>query len=381
MVEVEVLTMPMNLEDMVYSMKVGEISKPVRTKYGYHIVRINKRYENKLMRDKLLGDVKERIILKLKHSGSSYLLSKPALLHLKKENSFSPDEPSYRRLRDAATSLYPIGKEFQAMFEKNSSVLFSAGGNAYTIADFIGFVKGKNQYHSIVSTELLDEILRMFEYKTLSSIEDRLTETRHPEIVGLLDECRRDLLLLGITEKEILTKAASDTAGIRNFFEQNRGKYLWSEPRFKGFVVHCQTVGARERIQGEISDMDIDSAMGYLKDKYITTKETPEVKIGKKGVFSEGKDEYIDEIIFKTGKKGVPYLEFPRYFVVGNMIDAPEEYTDVFSFVLDDYQKEIEQKWIESLKTKYSVRVDEKALKRVMKRQKDKSFQSSIQRS
>ena len=221
----------------------------------------------------------------------------------------------------------------------------------------------RNKGEVVLSSEVLDESLNMFEYTILNNLEDRLFETRHPETKDLLYECRKNLLMLGITDRETREKAQSDTIGLRTFFEQNRDKYAWKKPRFKGFVVHSQTVTARENMQNEVAKMNLDSAYSYLEKTYLPKNAEAVVKIGKKGLFMEGNDEYIDEIIFKSTKKGIPYLEYPRYFVVGKLIDQPESYTDVISFVLDDYQKYIEKNWLESLRKKYTVKVNEKLIK------------------
>jgi hypothetical protein len=171
-----------------------------------------------------------------------------------------------------------------------------------------------------------------------------------PEFVRLSDEFRRGLLVFEITNKEVWIKSYTDTAGLRRFFEENRQCYLWEKPRFKGFIVHAKTKNDRKRLQQEIRNMPVDSASVYLRQAYIREDTVP-VKISDRKIFTQGEDEYVDELIFHTGK-GVPYLEFPRYFVVGELLDQPQDYTDVHAEVMDDYQKYLERLWIEQLRNK-----------------------------
>lgn len=49
----------------------------------------------------------------------------------------------------------------------------------------------------------------------------------------------------------------------------------------------------------------------------------------------------------------------------GRLIDNPEEMSDVRGAVISDYQTELEEQWVERLKSKYPIKVDKKLLKRI----------------
>ena len=52
-------------EEVAFSLKKGEISKPIKTKFGYHIIKLNKHYPSK---DQAFSEVKEKIIAEIKAS-------------------------------------------------------------------------------------------------------------------------------------------------------------------------------------------------------------------------------------------------------------------------------------------------------------------------
>jgi hypothetical protein len=171
---------------------------------------------------------------------------------------------------------------------------------------------------------------------------------RDPEFIRLMEEYKRGLLLFELTNKEVYLRSYTDTVGLRRFYEKHRPAYQWTEPHFRGFVVHNKTKSERERLQQEINGLPLDSAANYLRQTYIR-EDTALIKLGGIKVFAKGDDEYVDELIFHTGR-GVPYLEFPRYFVVGKLLEQPQVYTDVAAEVMDDYQKYLEERWIEQLR-------------------------------
>ncbi|MDR0413654.1 MAG: hypothetical protein LBH61_07640, partial [Dysgonamonadaceae bacterium] len=71
----------------------------------------------------------------------------------------------------------------------------------------------------------------------------------NPELIRLLAEYEKGLLLFEITNREVFLKSYADTAGLRRFYEQRRDCYRWDEPHFRGFVVHAKTRSDRERLQ------------------------------------------------------------------------------------------------------------------------------------
>ena len=51
--------------------------------------------------------------------------------------------------------------------------------------------------------------------------------------------------------------------------------------------------------------------------------------------------------------------------VYGKKLKKPEDYTDVRSQVVDDYQQALEQQWVATLRQRYAVKIYEDVLKTV----------------
>ena len=106
---IRIFSAPMSMENAIYGMEVGAISKPVRSQYGYHILRVNKRYPESQMTSS--PQIKHNIIARLKQLNPT-LYFHPILSKMKTDNEFSPRAELYIELRKAAEELYPTSKAF-----------------------------------------------------------------------------------------------------------------------------------------------------------------------------------------------------------------------------------------------------------------------------
>ncbi len=74
----------------------------------------------------------------------------------------------------------------------------------------------------------------------------------------------------------------------------------------------------------------------------------------------------IDNVIFGGEPVKPSNKKYSVYFIFDpKLLDAPEAMTDVKSLVTSDYQNKLEREWVESLKSRYPVTVNEKVLKKV----------------
>ena len=330
--------------------KEGEISKVVKSQFGYHIIRLMGKRPYASFDEK-----KAEIQTKLERTGNSIQLYEPTINQLKNDYGFSAYDEAYKELLAEAQTIFPSDSVFIDKFENNNKALFATGNQSYTIADFISFFKQNMRSSHTLSTEALQEKLNAYEYITLLDVEDKSLETKHPEFRNLMQEYRDGILLFEISNNEVWAKSSSDTLGLKKFFEENKDKYAWDKPRYKGYVVLTKDSKAKKKMQKEISKKDPDAAAKYLLDTYKADSINP-IKI-EKGLFVQGDNQYIDESVFKSGKANFPE-NFADFFLIGKLLpNSPEIYTDVRGLVITDYQDYLEKEWLESLNKKYPVEI------------------------
>ena len=82
-----------------------------------------------------------------------------------------------------------------------------------------------------------------------------------------------------------------------------------------------------------------------------------------RGLWKQGENSYIDFTEFKVPNTEVTVdVELPITIVIGKMLRKPETYTDVRGAITADYQNYLEKRWIENLRNKYIVEINQEVL-------------------
>ncbi|MDP4240428.1 MAG: peptidylprolyl isomerase [Bacteroidota bacterium] len=340
--------------------KVGDVSQPIQSAYGWHII--------KLMDRKGLApfeEVKADLERKVKrderaNKGQRAFLAKSRIANNYMENTANIQEfhklLAKRTLKDST---------FIAEAAKLNKPLFNFVGKDYTQADFAKYLKKNNTTEKSIPSEIIDEKLEAFADNELLSYEDSQLENNYPEFRFLMQEYHDGILLFEVSNREVWEKASKDTRGLANYFNTHKSDYTWEKPHFKGHVILCKDKETLAAAKSIVKKSETDSI-----DKYLRTRLNDSIQYVKveKGLYVQGENKVVDDQIFKTKEKYVPTKDYPFFFVSGKLLkNKPEDYTDVRGLVTADYQEFLEREWIKALRAKYPVNVDQNVLKTVKK--------------
>ena len=179
-----------------------------------------------------------------------------------------------------------------------------------------------------------------------------------------MNEYHDGILLFEVSNNEVWEKASKDTAGLAAYFKKNKEKYNWDKPHFKGRIIQCKNEKTYTAAQKIVNTQPKDSVEKYLRQ---LNDSVVNIKI-EKGLFVQGDNKFVDQYVFKTTVEAEKDAAYPYVFVPGVLLkETPEDYTDVRGLVTADYQEYLEKVWIESLRAKYPVKINEKVLKTVQK--------------
>jgi peptidyl-prolyl cis-trans isomerase SurA len=169
-------------------------------------------------------------------------------------------------------------------------------------------------------------------------------------------------LMYEICKDQIWDKAKADEAGLEAFFNNNKKNYTWDAPRFCGVIVHAKddaTLAAAKKAVKGVPETEWSKTL-------TSTFNNDTVKLVRveRGIHKKGDNANVDKLMFKTGELK-PTKGFESTGVIGKVYKKPRTYRDVRGQVLTDYQTQLEVEWLQGLRNKYKVEVNDAVVETV----------------
>jgi len=185
-----------------------------------------------------------------------------------------------------------------------------------------------------------------------------------PALKNLIREYHDGLLLYEISNRVVWDKAAKDEAGLKNYFDRNKKKYYWTEPRYKGMAYHVKNKEDVDAVRNCVKGIAFDKWADKLRATF-NNDSVLRIRV-EKGIFKKGDNAFIDKMVFKKDTTVNQIKGFPIDAVYGKLLKKkPDSYEDVRGQVTADYQEQLEKNWVADLRKKYPVEVYQDVLKTV----------------
>ena len=344
-------------ESIAFSLnKIGDISAPFLTDFGWHIVKLIEKTPIAEFSE-MESDLKRMI-----EKDSRGELSQKALYE-KLNNSYkvSKKVTEYNAFKKAAALKVSEGNF--VVSSVNNAPLLTFDGATFSVNDFAEYIL-KNQ--SLGSD--IDQMYIDFVNEQLLAYEDSKLEEKYPQYKALLKEYREGILLFDLTNKKVWEKAVEDTTGLQAFFGANQSSYIWPD-RVDATIYTCINYTTAVKVKrniykknrGKITDAEI------LKE--INTNAPLSLQINTKK-FAKGENEYIDNLAWKVGLAKDIVLKDKSYILIDIhqvLPSAVKQLNETRGKVISDYQNALEIEWLANLKSKYSVKINTEVLHSLIK--------------
>lgn len=335
----------------------GDVSEIVQTNYGYHII---KRLELKQLEpyDEKKAELKQRI----QRDSRSYLPKKSFINKLKEKYKFV----EFNKAKNLAAFYKAVDTTIfngDWKIEKAKALdkpIFNFSDKKYTQKDFANYIfkRQRKQKKSDIKTYINNQY-ENFIADEMIAFEDSRLEDQYPEFKALMKEYRDGILLFDLTDKKVWSKAVKDTAGLKVFHEKNKNNYMHPE-RFDVVIYSCKDDAVAKKVRDELKK-------GKLTDEKILELINKDSQLNlkvEKGVYSKEDKEVLQKSELKNGLNANVNFNNQVVFVKLNKTipPTPKTLTEAKGPITSDYQNFLEKEWLDSLKAKYPITVNNDVL-------------------
>ncbi len=348
--------MPVEFEKAAFSLKdKGDFSQPIKTKYGWHIVKLlDKRGLASF--DDMKNDLKQKVSKDSRsQAGRSSLIAKIKTEYKFKENLKLRDE--FYKVVD--TTLFD-GRWDGAKADKMNKPMFNFNDKVYTQTDFTNFIKSHQSKRPKADLQMVvNQFYKQFVDEAAISYEESRLDQKYPEFKALMQEYRDGILLFELTDEKVWSKAVKDTTGSKDYYEKNKMSYMWDE-RADAVVYTCADDKIAAQVRALMKKKKSD------KDILAEVNKTSQLNLQiESRLFNKGENEFVDKNWTPgTSANMASEKDKKTVIVVVNKLLKPEpkSYQDSKGMVTADYQNYLEKEWLKALKEKYPVTIDKNVL-------------------
>ncbi|MCX7696677.1 MAG: peptidylprolyl isomerase [Bacteroidales bacterium] len=349
----------------LYTMKPGDISEPIRSIYGYHIIKL-------IDRKPVLSFEEEKNNLKNQlQRDKRYQLTRKALVEkLKKEYAYSYKPEVLKKLLPLLNdSLYDASWKYPKI-PIMKDTLCKIGKKVYTLEEFADFfmqrqsqLKRGDDWWTFILFQfdnfIQDKIIE-YEYGQL--------ERKYQDFADLVKEYHDGILLFELMDQKVWSRAVKDTTGLKEFYKTVQNKYMYGE-RADVVVFTTSSENTAKSLERFISKKGkkvqdpITILKTVVKDTSVSVKHQ-EMKVEK------GTSPLVEKLPWKPMQvKIVPENNnFHVVWIKKILAPEPKPLNEVKGLVAAEYQNYLEEKWISELRSRYKWQINENVLSSLWKK-------------
>lgn len=349
---------------------VGDYSKPVLTKYGWHIIKLIGK--NPLPSfDEMKDELKKQV-----EKDSRAELAKTSFVNkVKTEYSFTENPAGKKDFLNRIDSSLVKGLWKRDSAMNLSATIFTLTDKTYkpevknyTQKDFADFIeKNQRKYLSAGSKEaMFDKMYQQFVENSALNFEELRLAYKYQPFADLMKEYMDGILLFELTDQKVWSRAVKDTVGLKAFYEANKDKYPDDE-KIKTETYNCKNA----KVLAELVKMRAKSMKDEDIKAKLNKKDSGNLSITEEIIRKPQFDMDNNGLEWKVGSSSTADGEggAKSLTVVTAVIPVlPKPLDESRGYVVADYQEKLEKDWIQSLREKYPVHINESVLMSLVKK-------------
>lgn len=343
----------------------GEISKPFLTEYGYHIVK--RLSHSAVSTDRndpaYIFELKQKVQQDPRINVAKELFVKEVQKQVSFKKTGAVSDQDLFRYADSVIANLAVEKGNTDVYPISNKIIYGFGKAKISGQEWLDFVKRYKGNPELYRNESNAALLEKFAATTSLEYYKKHLEDYNTEFRYQMQEFKDGNVLFEIMERNVWGNAAADTAALLKHYNTNKNKYLWaSSADIILFNCFNKTIaeGARESLKSgkdwkkivEESNNSIQADSGRFELSQIPVTIDPKLAAGS-----------ITEVATNQQDGSAGFVKVVKQYGDG----AQRTFDEARGLVINDYQNILEEKWIEELKKKYPVKVNEAVFQSLLK--------------
>ena len=351
-------------ENIVFSLQKNAISKPFLTSHGYHIVKLISKVSPVSKTD---AKAMETLHSKVEQSDRIASTKNALAGKILKEAGYKKAVFSNSELWAFSDSVLNYKKADIPVHLAGSSNLVQIGDKNFLVSDWINYAQ-TFRYKSDGSgikpyAQLWDEFVQAM---ALNYYQNNL-EKYNEEFKEQINEFKDGNLFFEIMQRDVWGPAQTDSMALVRYFEKNKSKYYW-KPSVDAVIFYANDMATAKTFSNELKKSP--SSWHNLTSSYEEKIAADSSRFELAQIPNPAKQ------VLQPGTVTAPLLNKAdntasfAYIIRNYNKTEPRSFTDARGLVINDYQIELEKNWVEQLKKKYPVVINENVLNELIREKK-----------